>query len=197
MIVTSPPALATTLRADAARNRATLLRVARAQLAAGDTSLRMHAIARDAGVGIGTAYRHFRTREDLLDALTLERLEQLVAQAQDAADSIDVGPALHRVLCAAIDAGHDPTFAEVLSASHGAGQRTTALLLALRRALDTLLDRARGSGHIRSEVSADDIRRLVCGVQYALHSGDHAAELTGLYSEILLAGLRPASACTP
>lgn len=190
-LVTEPTPLATALRADAARNRATLLRTAREQLDAGDSSLRMHAIARDAGVGVGTMYRHFPTREALRDALSLERLEQLVALAQDAADTMEPAPALHRVLCAAITAGHDPAVDEILSGGHGASEGSRALLRQLQDANDKLLAGARANGDIRADVSADDIRRLACGIQHALHSGGYAVELTALYSEILLAGLRP------
>ncbi|WP_413103273.1 helix-turn-helix domain-containing protein [Streptomyces sp. Inha503] len=61
------------LRADVARNRARVLRVAREQLAAGDDSLQLNAIARLAGVGVGTVYRHFPNRRALWEALSTER----------------------------------------------------------------------------------------------------------------------------
>lgn len=178
------------LRSDAARNREALLRAARSQLAAGDRSLRMHGVARDAGVGVGTTYRHFPTRQALLDALALDRLEDLVAQVQQTAASVDPG-GLHRALCALVEAGDDPTVAEVLSGGCTPGTPTAALLLDFHEALDTLLQRAREAGQIRPDVDGDDLRRLVCGVQHALHVGQDREGLTALYSEVLLAGLRP------
>ncbi len=65
-------------RSDAARNRALVLRIAREQLATGDESLPFNTLARLAGVGVGTVYRHFPTRHALLEALSAERLHDLV-----------------------------------------------------------------------------------------------------------------------
>ncbi|CAM5574384.1 hypothetical protein GCM10010390_47150 [Streptomyces mordarskii] len=70
--VTSKGEQGQALRADAARNRARVLRVAREQLAAGDDSLQLNAIARLAGVGVGTVYRHFLNRRALWEALSTE-----------------------------------------------------------------------------------------------------------------------------
>lgn len=184
------------LRADAARNREALLRVAREQLASGDGTLKMHVIARRAGVGVGTMYRHFPTREDLLHAVTLDALAHLVEQVRDAVDSTEPGPGVHRVLCLSIRMGRDPALGEVLSACHTPGSATSVLLQQYKDAVTTLLNRARADGQIRSDVSEDDLRRLVGGIQHALLIGDDTAGLTELYSEILLAGLRPAPPTT-
>lgn len=182
------------MRADAVRNREALLAAARSRVARGDTSLSMHVIARDAGVGVGTMYRHFPSRHDLLDALALGQLEDLVDQVQNAIDTLTPGPAMHRVLCMLIETGRDPVVAEVLSTGHAPGAATRALLQDYEDALATLVERARADGQIRTDVSCEDIRRLVCGIQHALLIGENPAGLTELYSEILLAGLRPAGA---
>ncbi|MER5646322.1 TetR/AcrR family transcriptional regulator [Streptosporangium sp. NPDC002524] len=75
------------LRADAARNRARVLQVAREQLATGDDSLMLNTIARLTGVGVGMVYRHFPNRHALLEALSAERFQQLVHEAQAAGQS--------------------------------------------------------------------------------------------------------------
>lgn len=181
-------------RADAARNRAALLHTARQHLRAGDGSLRMHAIARDAGVGIGTAYRHFPTREALLEALTAESLARLVGRAREAATDPDLGRGLQDALCAMLDGARDPALAEVLAPGHAAGPATAALLVRLKAALGMLLDGARAGGLVRPNVTDDDLHRLLCGLQLALDLGQNRAGLTELYAEILLAGLRPAPA---
>jgi AcrR family transcriptional regulator len=74
----------TGLRSDAARNRARVLEVAREQLLAGDNSLQHNNIARLAGVGVGTVYRHFPTRRSLLEALAAQSFAKLVETAQQA-----------------------------------------------------------------------------------------------------------------
>ena len=72
-------------RADAERNRARLLDAARAAFASGQSSVPLDQIARDAGVGIGTLYRHFPTREALVEALYRKELDDLCASAAGAA----------------------------------------------------------------------------------------------------------------
>ena len=69
------------LRADAERNRARLLEAARAAFASGQVAVTLEQIARDADVGIGTLYRHFPTREALVEALYREELAHLCASA--------------------------------------------------------------------------------------------------------------------
>src|SRR5580698_8294016 len=70
-------------RADAERNRARLLDAARAAFASGQASVTLEQIARDAEVGIGTLYRHFPTREALVEALYRQELAELCASAGD------------------------------------------------------------------------------------------------------------------
>src|SRR6185312_6041251 len=70
-------------RADAERNRARLLDAARAAFTSGQASVTLEQVARDAGVGIGTLYRHFPTREALVEALYRKDLADLCATAED------------------------------------------------------------------------------------------------------------------
>lgn len=78
---TSPPERSR--RADAEHNRARLLDVARTAFASGEASVSLERIARDAGVGIGTLYRHFPTREALVEALYRRELDELCASAAE------------------------------------------------------------------------------------------------------------------
>jgi AcrR family transcriptional regulator len=98
----------TELRADAVRNRARILRIARGQLAAGDTSLQLNAIARLAGVGVGTVYRHFPNRHALVEALSAERL--LLDRLQAAAPSriVNVTSAAVKAARRTFDAAEPP-----------------------------------------------------------------------------------------
>ncbi|MDH6114134.1 AcrR family transcriptional regulator [Kitasatospora sp. MAP12-15] len=182
----------TTLRADAARNRARVLQVARAQLAAGDRSLQLNAIARLAGVGVGTVYRHFPNRHALIEALSAERFRELVAEAQAAAATEDALAGLHRLLRFALDRALDePGFAAVLESRGDADAQTSEMKAELDQAVADLLGRARQTGTIRSGIEADDVRRLLCGVEHAVRSGDSDPVRRELYLSTLLEGLRP------
>ncbi|MEV6710079.1 TetR/AcrR family transcriptional regulator, partial [Micromonospora wenchangensis] len=110
--------MTTTLRADAARNRDRVLATARALVAEGDLSLQLNDIARRAGVGVGTVYRHFPTRRALLEALAADAFAALLDQAQTASRDDDPWAGLQRLL-RSILLGQltEPTLAEVLSTS--------------------------------------------------------------------------------
>ncbi|MFE2185031.1 TetR/AcrR family transcriptional regulator [Streptomyces sp. NPDC059455] len=180
------------LRADAARNRARVLRVARERLAAGDDSLQLNAIARLAGVGVGTVYRHFPNRHALWEALSTERFQGLVDEAQAAAADEDALAGLHRLLrFALLEASDDSGFAAVLESASDADAQTAELKAELDGAVGRLLDRARRDGAIRRDVEADDVRRLLCGIEHALRSGDSDPKRAEVYLGVLIEGLRP------
>ncbi|GAA3276654.1 helix-turn-helix transcriptional regulator [Dactylosporangium vinaceum] len=179
------------LRADSARVRAQMLTAARARIRDGDLDLPMNAIAKAAGVGVGTAYRHFPTRQALLEALAAESLAALVTDAVAGAADPDPAAAFTALLRSGLQLlRDDPTLAAVLSSTEPPCLATTTALNAqLGAAVQTTLTRARAEHVIRPDVTADDIRRLICGLQHAVAAGqDDAAER---YLDILLAGLRP------
>ncbi|MYV47284.1 TetR family transcriptional regulator [Streptomyces sp. SID2888] len=181
-----------TLRADAARNRARVLQVAREQLAAGDDSLQLNAIARLAGVGVGTVYRHFPNQHALREALSAERFRELVGEAQAAADAEDALAGLHHLLRFTLaGALEDTGFAAVLESAADAEAHTSELKAELDRAVAHLLDRARVAGAIRRDVEADDVRRLLCGIEHAVRAGDSDPARTEVYLDVLMEGLRP------
>jgi AcrR family transcriptional regulator len=116
------------LRVDAARNRAQVLEVARELLAAGDATLPMNTIARLAGVGVGTVYRHFPTRQALLESAVMGSFEQLLAEARAAAADDDPGAGLERLLRYGIRRQlSDVGLAAVLRSSESACARTSRL----------------------------------------------------------------------
>src|SRR5689334_15627843 len=82
------------LRADAQRNRARMLEAARTVFQRDGLAAQMDAIAAEAGLGVGTLYRHFPTREALIDVLIAERLQQLLASAETAAENTDAWTAV-------------------------------------------------------------------------------------------------------
>src|ERR1043165_9965440 len=81
-------------RADAVRNRERVLEAAKAVFNAGGPEASLEAVAKRAGVGIGTLYRHFPTREDLFEAVYRREVEQLIRLAQDLRERNDALEAL-------------------------------------------------------------------------------------------------------
>ena len=178
------------MRADSARVRGLMLDAARDRLRDGDLELPMNAIAKAAGVGVGTVYRHFPNRQVLLESLAAQSFESLVADARAAAADPDVTAGLTRLLGAGLRILlTDPSLAAVLGGPRPECAQTTELSRELFDSLIALLDRAHAEGVIRPDVTADDLRRLMCGVQHAVRIGGDD-DSAGRYLEILLRGLR-------
>ncbi|MFB6398443.1 TetR/AcrR family transcriptional regulator, partial [Polymorphospora lycopeni] len=204
----SPP------RADAARNRERLLHAAGQALAEGDRSLQLNDIARRAGVGVGTAYRHFPTPRALLETLVQAQLDDVLDQARRELAAADPWSGLTRLLTTGIALMvTDPGFADVLATGTDTLPRTGQLKHELYGTVDQLLRRVRDAGALRPGVDGDDILRLMCGVSYAARlAGDTGGpagllgpaepvgptaadptavgELAGRYAGWLLDGLR-------
>jgi AcrR family transcriptional regulator len=189
-MATAPTTNADSLRADSARVRTRMLAAARARISNGDLELPMNAIAKAAGVGVGTVYRHFPSRQALLESLAAESLQSLVAGAGAAAAGADTAEGLADLLRAGLRLQlADPALAGVLAAPEAVCLETIELSRELGTAIGRLLDRARAEGVIRPDVTADDIRRLICGVQHAVRIG--RLDDADRYLEILLNGLHP------
>ncbi|HVX43680.1 MAG TPA: helix-turn-helix domain-containing protein [Mycobacteriales bacterium] len=154
------------LRADAERNRARLLDVARDAFAAGQASVSLDQIARTANVGIGTLYRHFPTREALVEALYRKELADLCAAA---GDLLAEHPP-ERALRAWMDrfAGYVTAkreMADALRAIFAAGTVTASeARTQLAAALQSILDAGVADGSLRADVRADDIVASIVGM---------------------------------
>ena len=111
-MIDAPPPIAPPLqlRADAARNRESLLVAATRAFAASETEPSMRAIAREAGVGIGTLYRHFPTRESLVDAVYHDQVERLTIGADELLEQLPPVEAMRRWM---------DLFADWLATKHG------------------------------------------------------------------------------
>jgi AcrR family transcriptional regulator len=177
------PTAARPLRADAQRNRARILEAAEVVFAAQGIEVPVDTIAEKAGVGVGTLYRHFPTKEKLCEAILLERLAGLTEDARAAANADDPGAALfgfidHMVELSA--AKHD-----LIAAVKGAGlefEKTSAQVKEdLSEAVGVLLLRAQAAGAVRGDVSAETVLNLVIGTCEAVaHSGSCPADLLGI-----------------
>jgi AcrR family transcriptional regulator len=154
------------LRVDAERNRARLLDVARDAFASGQTPVTLEQIARDSGVGIGTLYRHFPTREALVEALYRKELADLCASAGDLLTTHDP----ERALRAWMDrfAGYvraKREMADALRAVFAAGTVTVSQAREqLTASVQTILDAGIATGALRDDVHAEDIVATVVGM---------------------------------
>ena len=147
-------------RSDAALNRDALVQAAIAAVHREGIRVRMSTIAEDAGVGVGTLYRHFATREELLNHLTHRSFEMVLANANMAESVASTG---NEALRQFIEAGI-ALRGQLVLPLHGGPPVTEKATLALReqihRALQRLIDRGRLDGTIKTAVSPRDIVAL-------------------------------------
>ncbi|MFE2480597.1 TetR family transcriptional regulator [Streptomyces sp. NPDC059389] len=189
--------MTTPLRRDAARNWERIVAVARDLVDQG-TTLQLNDVARRAGLGVGTVYRHFATPEALLETVATPRLAALAAHGERALADPDPWHALEGFLTRTLEAQvTDASLAPVTAAPEDALPRTTELKTALWSTGRELLDRARAAGAVRADLAPGDLVPLMCGIAYAVdvHGGDRAGrvETAHRYLATLLEGLRAAA----
>jgi AcrR family transcriptional regulator len=182
------------LRADALRNRARILEAAEVVFAAEGIEAQVDTIAEKAGVGVGTLYRHFPTKEKLCEAILLERLSQLTLDAQALAEAEDPTSAFFGFLEHVVEEGAAKR--DLLVAVMGANLEfevaATDVKEGLHDALGILLRRAQSVGAVRPDVTAHMVMSLVGATcQAAAHAT--AAPACDLLA-IICDGLRPQSA---
>lgn len=179
------------LRADSIRNRDRLLASATEIFSAGDPQASLEAVARHAGVGIGTLYRHFPTREALFEAVYRHEVDHLGDLADQLAGSDDAVEALRKWLQANIRLmATKKGMAEALQlAVHGSSELKAYSTKRLTTAIGLLLDRAVRLGQIRSDITAEDLLRALVGIFYS--QGTHEWQATALkLVDIFVDGLR-------
>jgi AcrR family transcriptional regulator len=182
------------MRADARRNYERLLSAALAAFAehgADDASL--EEIARRAGVGIGTLYRHFPTRQALLEAVYRDQVEALRARADELRESDSPADALAawlRALVAFSSTKHSLTTA-LLETLDKDSDLLSACSTVICGAADTLLARAQQAGVVRADADARDLIRLVHAVNLATQRAPTDPGQTDRLLGLILDGLRP------
>lgn len=155
-------------RADAARNRERVLEAAKRVFSAGGPDASLEAVAREAGVGIGTLYRHFPTRQDLFAAVYRREVQQL-AELSDSLMTIEPpAEALRRWLHSnvAFVATKKGMSAALALAVDSSSELTTSSVARLTQAVGQLLDRAVAAGDIRGDIGAEDVLRAMVGMCY-------------------------------
>ena len=175
------------LRADAERNRRHVLVVAQEVFAREGLAVPIDEIARRAGLGVGTLYRHFPTKEALFAAIVVDRMDQIAEQARAAVDADDPVAAFFGFLEHMVSEGaKKKDFMNALggAAAHTKMPESKALF---RRALGELLKRAQAAGGVRRDVTVVDVLALVQGV-FAVSGTD--ARTRARHLAILSDGLR-------
>jgi AcrR family transcriptional regulator len=179
-------------RADAQRNRARLLDVAKEEFTRSGAYTSLEAIAKQAGVGPGTLYRHFPTREDLLQAVYRSELDKLVAAEQNLAQTMAPIDALRAWLLLFVEAiAAKALIAPALNTLVGDHKKVfEASYAEMHEATRRLVKRAIKSGDIRQDLDPIDLLRALVGVANVATSPDWQQSAKRLV-EILIAGSRP------
>ena len=155
-------------RADSVRNRERLLKAAARILGTGGADASLEAVARRAGVGIGTLYRHFPTREALFEAVYRREVDELAELAGQMGQESSPVDALRQWLRAIVQ--HVATKKGMLAALaltvHGSSELYAFSFDRLTKAVGALLDRAVAAGEIRADVGPEDLLRALVGMCY-------------------------------
>jgi AcrR family transcriptional regulator len=180
------------LRADAERNRQRLIEAARELFAERGLDVTLDEIARHAGVGTGTAYRRFPNKDALLEALMIDRFEQLRAIAQECLEDPDPwrGFAGYFERALALQA-RDRGFKDLLFSGR-AGATLVQARQRLAPVVTKLVRRAVEAGVVRSDIGTSDVPIINIMLNTVLDFGrDVDADLYKRYLAIVLDGLRP------
>ncbi|MBA4785101.1 MAG: TetR family transcriptional regulator [Pseudomonadota bacterium] len=162
------------VRADSIRNRERLLEAATEIFSAGGTQASLEAVARKAGVGIGTLYRHFPTREALFEAVYRHEVDLLGELAEQLALNNEPVEALKKWLQANVRlvATKKGMIEALQLATAGSSELKVYSYDRMINAIGLLLDRAVKAGAIRDDVPPEDLLRTLVGIYYSPGSGD-------------------------
>jgi AcrR family transcriptional regulator len=188
------------LRADARRNREAVLVAARHAFANRGSTCQMEDIARTAGVGVGTVYRHFPNKEALLDALIATRFETLAEETAKALERDDPWEAFCDLMrfSARLQAD-DRGLSEMLASRPLVGEAAAAKS-GLVDLSDKLMRKAQKAGKMRKDLMVEDIPTMICGLSAVTGAADGSLSAMNWerFLEVMLDGMRaPGSAKLP
>jgi AcrR family transcriptional regulator len=182
------------LRADAARNRELLLAAAADEFAERGLDASVADIARRAGVGKGTVFRHFATKDDLLAAIVLDRIDALNAVGEGLLEAADPGAALLEFLTVAAHQRQQRDLSFLQEAGE-LNAEVTRVRARMFHTVHTLVDRAREHGAVRADITGTDVILLMCAPNYVTsYVPDASPDLWRRYLAIIFDGLRPQGA---
>jgi AcrR family transcriptional regulator len=174
------------LRADARRNRERILAAGRQAFAESGRDVQMDEIAGLAGVGVGTVYRHFPTKEDLVMALIRESVADYLTSAREALTRDDAWEAIEWLVREkGANMARNRGLRDAMSGIDF-GDENPWNSDEARACTVAVLERARDAGAIQPDITADDWHGLMCGLSAAIASGADPERQV----EFLLAGVR-------
>jgi AcrR family transcriptional regulator len=184
-----PTAPARKPRADSARNRQLLIDAAKTGFSDVGLDVSLEEIARRAGVGIGTLYRHFPTREAVVEAVYRREVQQLAEAVPQLLQTAPAGEALHKWLHLFVDfIATKRIIAPSLAAAATRTSTPTSVEL-ITSAISSLVKRAIASGDVRKDIDPSDLLRAMVGMSYGNPDAGWEASARRLI-DILMDGLR-------
>jgi AcrR family transcriptional regulator len=186
-------------RKDAERNRRRLLDAAREAFAAQGLDVGVDEIARRAGVGMGTLYRHFTTKTALIDAIVNERFDELAQIAREATEDDDAWRGFSHFMIAGVELQVDDRgFKDALSGRIPAESAIGEARKRLEPCVRELIERAQTAGALRSDLEFEDVAVLFWATARIVESThDVAPDAWRRFLSISLDGLRPSAATEP
>lgn len=183
------------MRADARRNYERLIAEAAVAFAEHGERASLDDIAKRAGVGSGTLYRHFPTRRDLMEAVYLDTVHAMAERADELAARYPPGQALTEWLVALGEETAKIRGLKALLSSAATEDNSvlTACADAMRGAVRRLVEAAQQEGTVRADIEPVDVLRLAHGVSTASELGDQKGRLIRRYLQVLVEGLGAAT----
>lgn len=179
------------LRADARRNRERILVAAREVVGRDGADAAMEAVAAAAGLGVGTLYRHFPTKDALLGAIVTAHFERTAAHVRAAHDDPDAWEAFAGVLRrSAEDLSADAGTRDALMGGPDVWPHVGPARDELGREMDRLIARAHAAGVLREDFTGADMPTVMCGLCATMRAHPGPRVDWRRHLELLLAGLR-------
>lgn len=173
------------VRSDVVRNRKRVLSAAAAMRLRGQ-SLQLNAVAREAGVGVGTVYRHFADADELIEALVHDRFAELEVRAGEITDEAS----LRTFLSGALDLlVADADFAAIATKPEPALAATSAARASLVAVLSDAIARTQAGSKTVGRLGPSDILALLCGLAYAIRRSGATDEKAQLYLDAFFRGV--------
>ena len=161
------------LRADARRNRTRVMEEARTAFAECGCDLPMEELARRAGVGVGTVYRHFPNKEALLDALLVDQLTEILARTREALERDDAWEAFRELVRGGAEMqAEDIAFCEVVMSRKAISDSAAVAVVRAELEAETtkLLERAKAGGRLRADFTLEDVPVLFASIAGAIRA---------------------------
>lgn len=169
------------LRADAERNRRRLIEAATEMFCERGLEIGVGEIAHQAGVGRGTLFRNFPTKDHLIAAVVTDRMSDSIARGRDALDAEDPGQALFELIDQAVGrADTDRALFDAIGDTWLTNDEIRAAHGEMMDVLGQLVTRAQASGAVRSDIGAVDVLMLIKGVCEAMRSFQHVDPEVGM-----------------